>query len=80
MRITLGLTCAPSMNPAGAQYPAVSLGTRQVVSPASIDSNVDEAFVPTLPKKSWRWDAPGCSGNTIGSSVNECEYPHRSTN
>ena len=80
MRITPGLTFAPSMNPAGAQYPAVSLGTRQVVSPASIDSNVDEASAPTLPKKSWRWEAPGWPGNTIGSSINECEYPHRSTN
>ena len=80
MRITPDLTWAPSMNRAGAQYPAVSLGTRQVVSPASIDSNIEEAFAPTSPKKSWRWDAPGWPGNTIGSSVNGCEYPHRSTN
>ena len=80
MRMTPGLTCTPSMNPAGAQYPAVSLGTRQVVSPASIVSNVEDAFTPVLPKKSCRWDAPGWPGNTIGSSGNECEYPHRSTN
>ena len=80
MRITPGFTCTPSMNAVGAQYPAVSLGTRQVVSPASIDPNVDDASTLVLPKKSWRWDAPGWPGNTIGSSINECEYPHRSTN
>ena len=80
MRMTPGRTRTPLKNPVGAQYPAVSLGTRQLVSPASIVPNVEDAFTPVLPKKSWRWDAPGWPGNTIGSSGSVCEYGHRSTN
>src|SRR4029450_5782791 len=78
--MTRGLTGSPPREALGDQYPAVSLGIRQVVSPASIDAWVEVAFVVLLPKKSCMCEAPGWPGKTIGSSMAACEKGHRTQN
>src|SRR6266540_3617364 len=70
----------PRREAVGDQYPAVSLGIRQVVAPASIDACVELAFVVLLPKKSCMCEAPGWPGKTIGSSMAACEKGHRTQN
>ena len=59
----------PRTEAVGDQYPAVSLGIRQFVVPASIEASVEFAFVVLLPKKSCMCDAPGWPGKTMGSSM-----------
>jgi hypothetical protein len=51
----------------------VSLATRQVVSPLRSEFTVEKALTVVFPKKSWRWEAPGRPGKTIGSSARVCE-------
>jgi hypothetical protein len=41
-----------------------------------IESYVENASVEVLPRKSCRWEAPGCPGKTIGSSGRLCESGH----
>src|SRR6266540_1801269 len=70
----------PRREAVGDQYPAVSLGIRQVVAPASIDACVEFAFVVLFPKKSCMCEAPGWPGKTMGSSMAACEKGHRTQN
>ncbi|MGZ5317569.1 MAG: hypothetical protein ACXWZU_02660 [Actinomycetota bacterium] len=46
-----------------------------VVGPVRMRRSVERALVRTLPKNSWRCDAPGAPGNMIGSSRSEWENP-----
>ncbi len=57
--MAFGVSNVPFRDAAGDQYPAVSLGTRHVVPPASIDSTVELAFTVVFPKKSCRCASPG---------------------
>src|SRR6266513_708010 len=70
------MTRPPGEISAGTQYAAVSALKSQVVPPCSRDASVELASVEVLPKKSWRWDAPGWLGNTIGSLGASFENRH----
>jgi hypothetical protein len=72
----------PSFFPLGyavdAQWPAVSLGTWQVVPPLRSQPTVGTPTV-VFPKTSWTSDAPGCPGHD-GITRQLCEYVQRKTN
>ena len=40
---------------------------------------MDEAFVETFPRKSWRWLTPGWFGNTMGSSFSEWDQSQKTS-